>query len=614
MLNLAEWSNENIVLSARNAAEPGPYRIERTPFWIKVAEYLSPASPVQKVIVMKSAQVGFSQLMFNWIGFCAATTPAPILMVQPTTELAERVSKQRIASMIKETKALSEIVSDEKSRNSGNTILLKEFRSGAILLITGANSPVGLRSMPIRFVALDEASAYPADVGGEGSAIALAEKRTSTFKRKKILIGSTPTIAEADVTEQEFLRSDQQRYFVACPFCGGMQWLKFRQLKWVDNDPKTTRYECEHCQEHIEERHKLAMMQPENGADWQPTAESSDPLTVGVHISALYSPWMTWVEVVKEFLEAKGDAPRLKTWTNVVLGETWSEEYQAKVGANELMQRAEDYDGAPAGVLIATAGVDVQPDRLEYSVYGFGDGEEAWHISHDVIMGDPTRPEIWNQLEAALLRPIPHETAGEIKIRAAAIDTGGHNTHDVYNFVRSRGRQRNWFGVKGQSQKNKPAIGRPSKVDVNYRGQLMKSGAEVYPVGSDTIKDVIYGRLKHNEPGPGYFHFPTTAKIDYFEQLTSEKKVTRYVKGFPVREWTKKAGQRNEALDCAVYAYAVLQFIVNQYDKKTVWEQFKKRLNSVHKPLIEGNSDNSGQNKPKQNRINRPGKGFVNSW
>lgn len=610
VLNLAEWSNENIVLAARNAAEPGPYNINRTPFWIEVAEALSPSSPVQKVVVLKSAQIGFSQLMFNWIGFCAATTPAPILLVQPTTELAERVSKQRIASMIDETKVLRDLVSPDKAKTTGNTILLKEFGSGAILLITGANSPVGLRSMPIRFCALDETSSYPPDVGGEGSAIALAEKRTATFKRKKILIGSTPTIKDADVTEMEFLKTDQRRYFVPCPHCGGMQDLKWRNVIWTDNDPDTARYRCEHCGELIHEYQKREMLEL---GQWQATAESSDVKVRGYHISALYSPWMTWAEVVREFLDSKSDGPRLKTWVNTILGETFEAEFSAKVGAHELMQRAEDYEPgvAPAGVLICTAGVDVQDNRIAIKIKGWGKDEESWLISYQEILGDPAKPELWKQVQDVLSAPIKHETHGDLKIAAACIDSGGTFTHQTYLFCREH-RSKNWLAIKGQSQRGKPAIGKASKVDVNFRGQTLKGGAEVFPVGSDTIKSVVYGRLKHNEPGPGFLHFHSGVDVTYFEMLTAEKQVIRYVKGFPIKEWTKKSGARNEALDCEVYAYAALQFILNQYNRKTVWDQLSKKLKPKNE--LESNSESTGQNKPKQANFKQPRRSFVNSW
>lgn len=615
-MTLAEWGNKYRRLSQKGAAEPGPYRIERTPYLKEIAENLSPSSPVQKIVFMKSAQVGASELGFSWLGYIAHIPRGPAMMVQPTTELAEKVSKQRIASMIEETPVLAEIFGPEKSRTTGQTVLLKEYPSG-VLSITGANSPVGLRSMPVRWLFFDELDAAPADLNEEGSPLALAEKRTSTFPtRKKIFVVSTPTVKDASAIEFEFEKTDQRRYFVPCPHCGQMQYLKWRNIIWADDNPKSARYKCEGCETLIEERFKSAMLA---AGEWQATAESIDPLLVGYHISALYSPWATWASIVQEFLECKQDAPRLKTWVNTVLGEPFEEAAAMKLGAEGLKARAEEYSAQtlPASVVLVTAGVDVQDNRLSIQRHGWADGEECFVISNEEIFGDPEKPEVWRQLEAVLMAPVKREDGVSLKLTAACIDSGGHSTHTVYQFARQH-RARQWLAIKGQSQRGKPAIGKATKVDVNFKGQVLKSGAELYPVGSDTVKSLLYGRLKHNEPGPGFVHFPDGLPDDYYQQLTSERKVTRWVKGFPIQEWTLKSGQRNEALDTFVYSYAALQFVLNQYNRATAWAQLAKKTGAKvankAEPVI--NKANSGQVKSQQATIKprRGGGGFVNSW
>lgn len=609
-LTVAQWSNTHRVLSQKGAAEPGPYRIERTPYLTEIAENLSPSSPVKRIVFMKSAQVGASELGFNWIGFVMHASPGPMMMVQPTTELAEKVSKQRISSMIDETPVLRQLIGPEKSKTSGQTILMKEFKGG-VLSIVGANSPVGLRSMPVRYLFCDEVDAYPPDVGGEGDAVSLAEKRTTTFSRRKIFLVSTPLVKDASRIEAEFEKSDQRYYFVPCPHCGTMQSLKWRQLKYENDDPKTTRYECEHCHALIEERYKTEML--EHG-EWMPTAEG-DGETIGYHISALYSPvgWKSWAEIVDEFIKARGDAPKLKTWVNTTLGESWEEEYSAKLGADQLMNRAEFYEPgtAPAGVSLVVAGVDVQDNRLAISVWGYGRDEESWLLSHQEIFGDPARPELWKQLDELIAQPIEHETHSPLSLAAVAIDSGGHFTHEVYQFTRER-KHRNVVAVKGQSQKAKPAIGKPTKVDINFKGQTLKKGGQVYPVGTDTIKSVLYGRLKHNEPGPGFVHFHAKLGPDYFAQLTAEKQVVRYVRGFPVREWEKKAGARNEALDCAVYAYAMMRLVASRYNPKSFWDQMEKKL--IPREVKPVDVETPRQNKTKQPRIMPARRNFVTGW
>jgi phage terminase large subunit GpA-like protein len=353
-LGVGQWAERYRFLSQKGAAEPGPYRLSRTPYLRGIADELSQSSPIQRVVFMKPVQVGASELMFTWLGSVMHATPGPCMLVQPTTDLMEKVSKQRIASMIEETPVLRELIGPEKSKTSGQTVLLKEF-PGGVLSMVGANSPVGLRSMPVRFLGLDEVDAYPHDVGGEGDPVSLAEKRTTTFARRKIFITSTPTTKDHSRIEIEYEKSDQRRYFVPCPHCGTLQWLKFKQLVWVNDDPSTTVYKCEHCQEFIPERYKTQMM--EDG-QWQATAPG-DSKTAGFHLNALYSPigWTSWATIVDEFINSKGDAPKLKTWVNTILGETWEEEFAAKVGAGALQERAEDYQSgfAPAGVLIVTA-------------------------------------------------------------------------------------------------------------------------------------------------------------------------------------------------------------------------------------------------------------------
>jgi phage terminase large subunit GpA-like protein len=573
---VSEWADAHRMLSQKASAEPGRWRTDRTPYLRDILDCLSPSSPVQRVVFMAGAQVGKSETGNNWLGFVIHHAPGPMMLVQPTVDTAKRFSKQRLAPMIEETPVLRDRVADPRSRDSGNTQLVKEFQGG-VLVVTGANSAVGLRSMPVRYLFLDEVDAFPVDVDGEGDPVILAERRTTTFARRKIFLCSTPTIKDVSRIEREFNVSDQRRYFVPCPHCEHMQWLRWANLKWTDDDPTTAAYVCEECGALIEERHKTDML---SRGEWRATAPG-DGRTAGFHLSSLYSPlgWKSWASIVAEFMAAKGDAPLLKGWVNTVLGETWEEEYSAKIGADGLQARAEFYDPKvlPARVLTVTAGVDVQDNRLAVSLYGWGRDEECWTVAHQEIYGDPARPEVWKQLDDLLTTPLAHELAEPLTIAAACVDSGGHHTHDVYAYARER-RGKHVMAIKGQSQRGKPAISKPSRVDINWRGKVLKASAEVWPVGVDTIKSVIYSRLKHNEPGPGYVHFHAELPAEFYEQLTAEKLVTKYVKGFPVREWTKKSGARNEALDCAVYAYAALQSLYMRFNRRTIWEQMERAL------------------------------------
>jgi len=565
-------------------------------------DQLSAYSDTERVVLMWGAQLGKTELGNNFVGYSAHHAPGPIMAVQPTLDMAKRLSKQRIAPLIAETPALVERFAGDKSKDSSNTIMAKEF-DGGILVLTGANSAVGLRSMPVRYLFLDEVDAFPSDIEGEGDPVSLAEKRTTTFNRRKILITSTPTVRDKSRVEREYLRSDQRRYFVACPHCDHKQWLRWRGYVDDTNDPDSKKYRlvwmnesrtkagyiCASCGSLIEEKHKTKMLEEadrrnlegEKDIGWVPTAISSDGKTKGYLLNTLYSPlgWKSWVDVLREFEECAADPFRLKTFVNTVLAETWEEEYSAKLDAEGLAKRAEPYDllSAPDKALVVTAGVDVQDNRIEVVQRAWGEGEESWLVNHAVIFGDPSRQELWNQVLDVLDTPITHASGAQLVTYAAAIDSGGHYTHEVYAFTRQY-RKRHLLAIKGQSLPGKPALGKPTKQDINMRQQVIKSGAMLWPVGSDTIKGLIYGRLKSVESGPGSYHWPIGLSEQYWKQLTSEKQITKLVNGFPRRMWVKNDRDNNEALDCEVYAYAALQYIYTRHNRATFWQQMRDRL------------------------------------
>ena len=607
-LTVSEWADKHRRLSSKASAEPGPWRTNRTPYLREPMDCLSTTSSVQRVVMMFAAQTGKTESGSNWLGYVIAHAPGPMLLVQPTVEMAKRLSKQRLESLVTETPVLAEKIAPSRSRDSGNTMFSKEF-PGGMMLLTGANSATGLRSTPCRYIFCDEVDAFPLDVDGEGDPVSLAEKRATTFARRKILLTSTPTVKDFSRIEAEFERSDQRRFYVPCPCCGEMQWLKWPQLKWENNDPATAAYECEVCGERFAEIHKPAMLRQ---GEWRATAPS-DGKTAGFQLSGLYSPlgWLSWADMVDDFLRAKADAPMLKSFVNTRLAETWEEDFASKVSASSLLERCEAYPQGrlPDGVLAVTIGVDVQGgggsagDRIAVSVWGWGRGEEGWLIDHQEIAGDPCKAEVWKQLDLLVLHEWEHAGGGKLRADVVAVDSGGHATAEVYQYARER-QGVGVIAIKGQSQRGKPPIGKPGKVDINAKGQTLKRGAQVWPVGSDTVKTTLFGRLKHNDLGDGYLHFHAQTGGEYFEQLTAEKQALRYVKGFPVREWVKKPSARNEALDCLVYAYAALNRMYSRYDRRTIWDQLEKRLQN-------------GDAKPQKPRL-RSGaaaaSAFVSNW
>lgn len=581
-LTVSEWADKHRRLGSKASAEPGPWRTNRTPYLREPMDCLSTTSQVQRVVMMFAAQTGKTESGSNWLGYVIAHAPGPMLLVQPTVEMAKRLSKQRLESLITETPVLAEKIAPSRSRDSGNTMFSKEF-PGGMMLLTGANSATGLRSTPCRYIFCDEVDAFPLDVDGEGDPVSLAEKRATTFARRKILLTSTPTVKDFSRIEAEYLRSDQRRFYVPCPCCDGMQWLKWAQLKWDNNDPKTAGYECEICKERFAEIHKPSMLRK---GEWRATAPT-DGKTAGFQLSGLYSPlgWLSWADMVDDFLRAKADAPMLKSFVNTRLAETWEEDYASKVDADGLMARCEPYTAGvmPDGASLVTIGVDVQDNRLAVSAWAWGRDEEGWLLDHQEIYGDPSRPELWKQLDEIVLREWMHANGGKVRAEVVCIDSGGHFTGEVYQYARERQAQ-GVVAIKGASQRGKLPIGKGAKVDVNCKGKTLKKGAMVFSVGSDTIKTTLFGRLKHNEQGAGYLHFHAQTGGEYFQQLTAEKQVLRYHRGFPIREWVKKPSARNEALDTLVYAYAALHRCYQRHDRRTIWDQMDRRLTEGVEP------------------------------
>jgi phage terminase large subunit GpA-like protein len=431
---------------------------------------LSPSHPARRVVFMKGAQVGATTVGSNWIGYVIHHAPGPMLAVQPTTELAKRFSEQRIEPLVEETPAIRERVAPARSRDSGNRQLSKEFPGGQ-LVMTGANSAVGLRSMSARFLFLDEIDAYPGDVEGEGDPIALAEARARTFGwRRKLFLVSTPTIAGLSRIEREFLATDQRRYFVPCPHCGHRQHLRFERLVWEEDAPETARYLCEACEQPIGEQHKARMLA---AGEWRPTAEAEDPQAIGFHISALYSPpgWLSWAEIARLWRKAQGDDRAIKTFRNTVLGETWQEAGEAP-DWQRLYDRREHWPAGtvPMGGLLLTAGVDVQRDRLEASVWAWGQDRQSWLIEHRVLAGNPFEGAVWEDLRLLLGETWRHESSHRLPIAMAAIDSGdGMTTAEVYAFVRRAGAGRA-IAVKGQDSL-RAAVGQPAATEVRRNGR-----------------------------------------------------------------------------------------------------------------------------------------------
>ena len=650
-LTVTEWAERHRILSAKDSAEPGPYRVTRTPYAMEPQDALSPYSPVEEVILMWGAQTSKTTVGMNWVGSLVDLQPGPLMIVQPTIDTAKRFSRQRLTPMIEESPALRRKVRENRSRDDANTTLLKEY-PGGFMVAAGANSAAGLRSMPIRDIFMDEIDAYPLDVDGEGDPISLAEARQSTFSRRKRLKTSTPTTKGFSRIEDAFLASDQRYYHVPCPHCGELQRLewgadKTHGIKWHKDEsgaalPDTAHYVCVNgCV--IQEHHKADMLRCEaigGRARWVSANPDATARKRGYHLSSLYSPlgFLSWRELVEEWAAARalakmGDQSKLRAFVNTRLAETWEEEGD-KVQHHELSRRAEDYPLGivPMGGLMLTAGVDVQADRIEMRVWAWGRSEESWLIERHIVYGNTNQDETvpgspWARLTELRRTPVAHAAGTQMLIEATAIDTG-YNAEAVYAYCRAHAAA-HVLAVKGASIGNKPVIGKPTSIDVTWRGKTMHRSLKLWPIGTDTAKHLIYGRLRLAQPGPGYIHLPAALKTtDEFEQLTAERLATKYIKGHPKLEWIKPAGKRNEALDCAVYAYAAACYLGIQTLREHGWARREDRYCPRSPDLFSQPAPAPASNpqleiaapasqppaRPSATHPRRPSTGFVKGW
>lgn len=591
---VSEWADAERRLSSEASAEPGRWDTDRAPFQRGIMDARE-EDGVKTIVIMSSAQVGKSELILNTIGFHIDRDPAPMLLVQPTLQFAEEFSKDRIAPMLRDTPALQNKVKDPRARDSGNTLLKKNF-SGGHLTLAGANSPASLAGKPIRIVMCDEVDRFPRSAGSEGDPVKLAQKRTDTFFNSLTILCSTPTIEGQSRIQEEFEASDQRRFHVPCPLCNEPQILQFSSLKWEldpNGSPVNVRYACAHCRAEFDDSQKDWMLL--NGK-WIAGAPFKG--IAGFHISALYSPWKHWVKLVTEYEESKKSAEAEKVFVNTALGETWKIKGEAPEW-KRLYEGRELYKAGtvPDPVIFLTCGVDVQKDRLEYEIVGWGKDRQSWSIESEVIPGDtalaydqPGSP--WAGLDRLLMLEWMKKNGQGLRLRMMAVDSG-FNTQHVYNWVRRHPVTR-VRAVKGNDSMAVP-MGHPSAVDLRLSGKRVKRGIQVWPVGVSVLKAELYSWLKLERPTDGvsypagFCHFPEYDE-EFFQQLTAEalvqreSKAKKELKRPPKFEWVKLR-DRNEALDCRVYAsYAAIAVGRDRYTP----EQWEAQLGEYVPPPAPG--------------------------
>lgn len=567
ILKVSEWADAYRRLSPEASAEPGRWNTERAIYQKEIMNALNDAE-VEEIIVMSSAQVGKTEIILNMLGYYIDYDPSPILVMQPTDSMAQAFSKDRLATMIRDTPALNKKVKDPKSRDSENTILHKKFPGGHVTIV-GANAATGLASRPIKVLLCDEVDRYPASAGTEGDPVNLAKKRTTTFWNRKKVYVSTPTIKGLSRIEQEYNSSSKEQWCVECPCCGTYQPYEFNRLHFKD-----VMMECLNCKEKFTE-----VKWKEQHGKW--VSQNDNSKKRGFHLNEMASPWKHWDEIIDDFNAAykhykeTRSTEQLKVFNNTSLGITWELKGE---GAEEdtLLSRRENYKAElPDEVVVLTAGVDVQDNRFEIEIVGWAKGFESWGIQYHTIFGDLEKDRTWDELEEYLDSEFKYENGSSLLIAATCLDTGGHFTDKAYSFLKKiEKKQKRIYGIKGKGGAGLPLI--------YQQTTNTKNGVRIFILGVDQGKEIIMSRLNTNEVGPGYCHFPINADRGYNETymkgLTSEQRVvTTDKKGQSKLEWIKKSGTRNEPLDLRNYATAAVQILNPNWD--SLKEKLEKGIN-----------------------------------
>ena len=543
-MTVSEWAELYRMLSPESSPEPGKWSNDRAPYQKFIMDAFSSVE-TEQITGMTAAQTAKTEILLNIVGYIMTNDPGPILIVQPTISMGKNFSKRRLSPMLRDCPILR-----DKIKGYDESILEKGF-AGGYLVIVGGNSPNELASKPIRILLLDEVDRYPATAGKEGDPVALAEKRTANFYNRKIVRLSTPGLKQTSKIYKLYLNSTQEVWNVPCPQCGEYQPLEFDRL-----DFETLEMRCKHCGcVSSEVEWKKAQI---NGKFISSNPDAS-MFHRGFHLNSMASPWVKWREIVDKYLASKDDDYELMVWYNTYLGLPFEASVDENLDWEYLYKnRCIHYEAEiPDKVLFLTCGVDVQDNRLELEVVGFGPDKEKYGIIYKVIFGDPGASRVWELLDSFLKTKFKFKNGNELGITCTFIDTGGHHTEEVYDFVYER-EYRNIFGIKGIGGSGKTVINSIKKTN-------RKKGRDItlITLGVNALKDITYSSLRREHGEAGCCYYPKKIECGYgekyFQSVTGEIKTTKVVRGVTTIEWKKI--RPNEALDIRDYVYAAMIFL-----------------------------------------------------
>lgn len=596
--NVWQWAEANRIISrgvsAKARQAPVRYKVATAPHQREPQEAVTDPDVEVTILIGASQIFGKTEIINNISGYYMHHHPSNQVIMYPTVESTERYSKRKWSPMARDTPVLNELLSPARSRDSGNTILVKEFMGGSVFFV-GSNSAASLRQSSGELLIGDEIDSM--EDTGEGDPIELLWARGESYETCTKVLSSTPTETGSSRIWGWFEKSDQRYWFVPCTKCGKYQQLVWGQVRWEKGKPQSACYVCAHCERNLTDKDRLDMYY---AGEWRPTAEFKG--IRGYHQNGIYCPWPAHKGfknrlhemAVKHLRIGKHEAEKRRVWVNTFLCETYEEEAVKPPSWSEIQARCETYSGngkVPAGVLYITAGVDVQDDRLECLVGGWGVDEEFWGLEMIRIVGNPELAEPWDQLAKVLAQKLDHSNGHVLTIGATCLDSG-HKPKLAYAFARRMFPL--VYCTKGSSTPEAPLRGVPRKTTVKT--------ARLILVGTNTAKDHIFSRLRIDKPGPRYMHFPIGCGFDqeFFEQLCSEKKVSHYRRGRSIGEY-KKTRERNEALDLMVENMVALDL-----KQPIPWEALSKRL---------AKAEDSDDKKTRDLAQRAPGRGgWVSNW
>ncbi|KQT10976.1 phage terminase large subunit family protein [Ramlibacter sp. Leaf400] len=579
-LPVDEWADEfQIVPKESGASEPGPYRTSRTPHARLPMRCLSAAHPAKRVVVMGASQMLKTQVALNFLGETVHQRPKNFLWLVPTGKLHKRAAA-RIDKNVAAVAPLRQRFAKPNSRDATNNNDIKAYPGGALYLAT-AGAAANLSELSVTYVVFDEIDRAKDNVGGEGDPRELAETRQTSHERdRKTYYPSSPTIEGESAIQTLYQLGSQRQALAECIHCGHAQPLDFFRLIRSD-DGKRAMYPCFECGGLHEEGDKSRMFARGLWSDGVP----GDGETESFQISAMFLPygWMPWIALLKQYDAAKakledGSEESMITFYNTRLALCWERTKEA-TKYDELMNRADAYQlgTVPAGGLVLTASIDTQAYRLEFMVIAWGEGMEGWIVDYQVIHGSPAEAETWQRADELLKSRYRHTSGQMLNISAAFVDSGGSNTQDVYNFTAPL-KRRKVFAVKGHSRPNRPILsGKPTIVDINWRGKTQKNGAELWLVGPDTTKDYLQARWKR-AAGPGAIHFPANLPEAFYKGLVAEYRTHGYKRGRKVSWWEQKKGEANEPLDLTVYNVGAAHLLGLHKKTENQWQLLRDRL------------------------------------